>query len=273
VQGPNDKGLSRKHIVEGTQAALKRLRVDYVDLIFCHRPDVTTPIEETVRAMNFVIEKVRTTRACLPCFLGRAQPALPVEAPTREPVRCATGLEAGAGFLFLGLCCSRSLMPSHLCWWPQGWAFYWGTSEWSAQQITEAWEVATRLGLMGPAMEQPEYNVFERQKVEQEYLPIYKAYGLGLTTWSPLASGVLSGKYSVENIPEGSRLSMPSYKASSPLTVPPLPCALCPGPLAAPLLPCPPCPASLALPWPLIPAVSWPGLPCIGLSCLACQLS
>ncbi|GAB4844098.1 ATP-sensitive inward rectifier potassium channel 1 [Ancistrocladus abbreviatus] len=100
--GPNDKGLSRKHIVEGTKASLKRLDMDYVDVIFCHRPDSSTPIEETVRAMNYVIDK--------------------------------------------------------------GWAFYWGTSEWSAQQITEAWGIAERLDLVGPIVEQPEYNLLSRHK-------------------------------------------------------------------------------------------------------------
>ncbi|CAM6020112.1 unnamed protein product [Sphagnum balticum] len=149
-QGPNDKGLSRKHIVEGIKASLRRLDIEYVDLLYCHRPDISTPIEETVRAMNWVID--------------------------------------------------------------QGWAFYWGTSEWSAQQITEAWEVAHRLDLIGPAMEQPEYNLLAREKVELEYAPLYKSYGLGLTTWSPLASGVLSGKYSKGNIPEGSRFALENYK-------------------------------------------------------------
>jgi voltage-dependent potassium channel beta subunit len=149
-QGPNDKGLSRKHIIEGTKASLKRLDMDYVDLLYCHRPDTTTPIEETVRAMNWVID--------------------------------------------------------------HGYAFYWGTSEWSSQQITEAWEVATRLDMVGPAMEQPEYNMFTRSKVEVEYAPLYEKYGLGLTTWSPLASGVLTGKYSKDNIPEGSRMALASYK-------------------------------------------------------------
>ncbi|KAH9576176.1 hypothetical protein CY35_01G148300 [Sphagnum magellanicum] len=149
-QGPNDKGLSRKHIVEGIKASLRRLDMEYVDLLYCHRPDISTPIEETVRAMNWVID--------------------------------------------------------------QGWAFYWGTSEWSAQQITEAWEVAHRLDLIGPAMEQPEYNLLAREKVELEYAPLYKSYGLGLTTWSPLASGVLSGKYSKGNIPEGSRFALENYK-------------------------------------------------------------
>ncbi|XP_024397348.1 probable voltage-gated potassium channel subunit beta [Physcomitrium patens] len=148
--GPNDKGLSRKHIIEGVKASLKRLDMSYVDLLYCHRPDPSTPIEETVRAMNWVID--------------------------------------------------------------QGYAFYWGTSEWSAQQITEAWEVAERLGLIGPAMEQPEYNLLVREKVEKEYAVLYKNYGVGLTTWSPLASGVLTGKYMNGDIPEGSRFALDNYK-------------------------------------------------------------
>ncbi|XP_075473484.1 putative voltage-gated potassium channel subunit beta [Primulina tabacum] len=131
--GPNDKGLSRKHIVEGTKNSLKRLDMEYVDVLYCHRPDIGTPIEETVRAMNHVIDK--------------------------------------------------------------GWAYYWGTSEWSAQQITEAWGVAERLDL-----------------VESEYLPLYANYGLGLTTWSPLASGVLTGKYNSGNIPPDSRFALDNYK-------------------------------------------------------------
>ncbi|KVI00297.1 Aldo/keto reductase [Cynara cardunculus var. scolymus] len=147
--GPNDKGLSRKHIVEGTKASLKRLDTDYVDLIYCHRPDLCTPIEETVRAMNYVIDN--------------------------------------------------------------GWAFYWGTSEWSAQQITEAWGIANRLDLVGPIVEQPEYNMFARHKVENEYLPLYSNYGIGLTTWSPLASGVLTGKYN-SGVPSDSRFALENYK-------------------------------------------------------------
>ena len=147
--GPNAKGLSRKHIIEGTQASLGRLGTDYVDLLFCHRPDLDTPIEETVRAMNHCIDR--------------------------------------------------------------GWAFYWGTSEWSASQIQEAWDVAERLDLIGPTMEQPHYNLFERQKVDTDYLPLYEKYGLGLTTWSPLASGVLTGKYSGTAVPEGSRLALKAY--------------------------------------------------------------
>ncbi|KAK8944470.1 putative voltage-gated potassium channel subunit beta [Platanthera zijinensis] len=149
-QGPNDTGLSRKHIVEGTKASLKRLDMDYVDVIYCHRPDPSTPMEETVRAMNHVID--------------------------------------------------------------HGWAFYWGTSEWSAQQITEAWAVAGRLDLVGPVVEQPEYNLLARRKVELEYLPIYSTYGLGLTTWSPLAFGVLTAKYNQGTIPPDSRFALDNYK-------------------------------------------------------------
>ncbi|CAI5990184.1 unnamed protein product [Closterium sp. NIES-65] len=149
-QGVNEKGLSRKHIVEGVRASLRRLGMEYVDLLYCHRPDASTPIEETVRAMNHVIDK--------------------------------------------------------------GWAFYWGTSEWSAAQITEACEVARRLNLIGPAMEQPEYNLIAREKVEKEFLPLYEPYGLGLTTWSPLASGVLTGKYARGHIPPDSRFALANYK-------------------------------------------------------------
>lgn len=144
-KGPNDTGLSRKHVIEGTRAALARLDMDYVDLIFCHRPDPDTPMEETVRAMNFVLD--------------------------------------------------------------QGWAFYWGTSEWSAEQIMEAHAVARRERLVPPTMEQPQYNMFAREKVEGEYLRLYETVGLGTTTWSPLASGLLTGKYDA-GIPEGSRLSL-----------------------------------------------------------------
>ncbi|RJP60242.1 MAG: aldo/keto reductase [Melioribacteraceae bacterium] len=148
-EGPNDKGLSRKHIIEGTDAALKRMQVDYVDLIFCHRPDIHTPIEETVRAMNHIIN--------------------------------------------------------------QGKAFYWGTSEWTAQQIMEAYGIARREHLIPPLMEQPEYNMFRREKIEKEYLPLYNEVGLGTTIWSPLASGLLTGKY-VDGIPEGSRLNLKGYE-------------------------------------------------------------
>ncbi len=130
---PNQKGLMRKHVVEACDAALKRLQVEYIDLFFCHRPDIYTPIEETVWTMHNLIQ--------------------------------------------------------------QGKIFYWGTSEWNAQQITEAHYVAERYKLIGPTMEQPQYNMFFREKVENAYLDIYKNFGLGTTIWSPLASGILTGKY------------------------------------------------------------------------------
>ncbi|KJE97207.1 K+ channel protein [Capsaspora owczarzaki ATCC 30864] len=145
---PNSRGLSRKHIVEGTVAALKRMQLDYVDLIFAHRPDPITPMEEVVRAFNHLIDR--------------------------------------------------------------GLAFYWGTSEWSAAQIEQAIGIADRLGLIRPLMEQPEYNIFARERVEHEYSNLYRDYGLGTTIWSPLASGILTGKYSQGKFPEGSRLSLES---------------------------------------------------------------
>jgi voltage-dependent potassium channel beta subunit len=146
--GPNDRGLSRKHILEGARAALKRLQLEYVDLIFCHRPDPETPIEETVRALSYLVN--------------------------------------------------------------QGHACYWGTSEWSAEQIRTAVELAYRLGLVPPSMEQPEYNMFHRERVEVEYAPLYRDCGLGTTIWSPLASGLLTGKYA-DGVPAGSRLALPGY--------------------------------------------------------------
>ena len=142
---PNSKGLSRKHIVEGTKNSLKRLNLEYVDLIFCHREDHSTPIEETVRAMNYVID--------------------------------------------------------------QGWAFYWGTSEWSPQAIEAAIGCAKRLGLQPPVMEQPQYNLLHRKRFEVEYQPVFARHGYGTTTWSPLASGILTGKYSGSKFPAGSRLA------------------------------------------------------------------
>ncbi|KCV72982.1 hypothetical protein H696_00534 [Fonticula alba] len=146
--GPNNIGLSRKHIIEGTRESLARMQQDYVDLLFCHRPDVATPLEETVRAMSFCVD--------------------------------------------------------------QGLAFYWGTSEWSAEQIAEAQCLADRLNLHPPVVEQPEYNLLKRQKVELDYLARYESRpGLGLTVWSPLASGVLTNKYAGGHIPEGSRLAAP----------------------------------------------------------------
>jgi voltage-dependent potassium channel beta subunit len=147
--GPNETGLSRKHVIEGTEAALNRLQMDYVDLVFCHRPDVETPIEETVRAMSFLVD--------------------------------------------------------------QGYAFYWGTSEWSAQQIRQAYEVARREHLVPPTMEQPQYNMFHRERVEREYAPLYDDVGLGTTIWSPLASGLLTGKYN-DGIPDDSRLATKGYE-------------------------------------------------------------
>lgn len=148
-RGPNDRGLSRKHLVEGVRASLGRLQMEYVDLIFCHRPDIHTPIEETVRAMNFIID--------------------------------------------------------------QGWAFYWGTSEWSATQIMEAYAIARRLNLVPPLMEQPQYNMLHRERLEKEYAPLYETVGLGTTIWSPLASGLLTGKYN-NGIPEGTRITLPGYE-------------------------------------------------------------
>jgi voltage-dependent potassium channel beta subunit len=132
-RGPNDRGLSRKHVIEGVNASLARLGLDYVDLVFCHRPDPDTPIEETVRAMNWVVD--------------------------------------------------------------QGKAFYWGTSEWSADEIMQAVMIANREHLVGPQMEQPQYNMFHRDRVEREYARLYDDVGLGTTIWSPLASGLLTGKY------------------------------------------------------------------------------
>lgn len=148
-EGPNDLGLSYKHIMEGANAALERMQTDYVDLIYCHRPDIHTPIEETVRAMNQVIR--------------------------------------------------------------EGKAFYWGTSEWSAEQIREAYHIARRENLQPPTMEQPQYNMFHREKVEKEFSRLYSDIGLGTTIWSPLASGLLTGKYN-DGIPEGSRLSLDKYE-------------------------------------------------------------
>jgi len=145
-KGPNQTGLSRKHLVEACENALKRLQVDYLDLYFCHRPDKETPIEEVVWTMNHLIQK--------------------------------------------------------------GKILYWGTSEWSAQEIMEAHMVAKEYRLIGPTMEQPQYNMFERKKIEVEYSQIFKNIGLGTTIWSPLASGVLTDKYLRKNFPKGTRLGM-----------------------------------------------------------------
>jgi voltage-dependent potassium channel beta subunit len=143
--GPNDKGLSHKHIVEGLHASLKRLKLEYVDLAFCHRPDPDTPIEETVFAWDTLVR--------------------------------------------------------------QGKVFYWGTSEWPAEAIFAAHAFARDNGLAAPVMEQPQYNMFARGRVEKEYLPLYEKLGTGTTIWSPLASGVLSGKYN-DGIPKGTRLDL-----------------------------------------------------------------
>ncbi len=142
---PTQKGLSRKHLMEACHAALKRLKLDYLDLYFCHRPDKETPIEETVWTMHNLIQ--------------------------------------------------------------QGKILYWGTSEWSAQEIMEAHMVAKENHLIGPTMEQPQYNMMHRDKVEVEYGQIYKTVGLGTTIWSPLASGLLTGKYNSSS-GDSSRLNM-----------------------------------------------------------------
>ncbi|MBS2031391.1 MAG: aldo/keto reductase [Deltaproteobacteria bacterium] len=147
-EGPNDRGLSHKHVIEGVNAALKRLGVEYVDLCFCHRPDPETPIEETVRAMDILVR--------------------------------------------------------------QGKVFYWGTSEWSAAEIALADGAAQRCGLARPAMEQPQYNMLVRDRFEKEYTPIFRDLGIGTTVWSPLASGLLSGKYD-SGIPKDSRLALSDY--------------------------------------------------------------
>lgn len=148
--GPNDTGLSYKHVVEGVNKALRRLQLDYVDLCFCHRPDPDTPIEETVRAMDLLVR--------------------------------------------------------------QGKVFYWGTSEWPAAEVVRADAIARQHALTPPTMEQPQYNMFCRERVELEYLPLYQQLGIGTTTWSPLFSGVLTGKYN-EGIPPGSRLASPTYES------------------------------------------------------------
>jgi voltage-dependent potassium channel beta subunit len=146
---PMQMGLSAKHVRDACDAALQRLRVDYLDLFFCHRPDIDTPIEETVRAMHNLVQ--------------------------------------------------------------QGKVMYWGTSEWNAQQITAAHAIARQENLTPPSMEQPQYNLLHRDKVDGEFLPLYEQYGMGTTIWSPLASGLLTGKYN-EGIPDDSRLNLPGYE-------------------------------------------------------------
>lgn len=147
---PNEQNtLNRKRLTEGINGSLKRLQLEYVDLIFCHRPDNTTPIEETVWAMHDIIT--------------------------------------------------------------QGKALYWGTSEWSADQIMQAWYIADRHHLHKPVMEQPQYHMLHRERVEKEYARLYKEIGLGTTIWSPLASGLLTGKYN-NGIPNESRAALKGYE-------------------------------------------------------------
>ena len=144
--GPNEKNtLNRKYLLHSIDGSLARLQLDYVDLVYCHRGDPNTPVEETVWAMHDMIER--------------------------------------------------------------GKALYWGTSEWAAAEVLEAWRIADRHHLHKPVVEQPEYNLLHRARVEREYAPLYEEIGIGLTTWSPLASGLLTGKYRF-GVPEGSRGSL-----------------------------------------------------------------
>jgi voltage-dependent potassium channel beta subunit len=148
--GPNEKNtLNRKYLMGAIDGSLERLQLDHVDLVFCHRPDPETPIEETVWAMHDIVRS--------------------------------------------------------------GKALYWGTSEWSAADIAAAWRIAEAQHLAKPVMEQPEYNLFRRQRVEVEYANLYQEIGLGLTTWSPLASGLLTGKYN-DGVPAGSRATVKGYE-------------------------------------------------------------
>lgn len=146
---PTQRGLSRKHVIEACHQALQRLRVEHLDLYFCHRPDPDTPIAETVAAMDTLVR--------------------------------------------------------------QGKVLYWGTSEWPADAIVEAYRVARENHMYAPVMEQPQYNLLHRERVEQEYAPLYDTYGMGTTIWSPLASGLLSGKYN-NGVPSESRLAQPGYE-------------------------------------------------------------
>jgi voltage-dependent potassium channel beta subunit len=148
--GPNEKNtLNRKYLMQAIDGSLERLQLDFVDLVFCHRADPETPIEETVRAMHDIVS--------------------------------------------------------------QGKALYWGTSEWSADQILQAWAIADRHHLHKPQMEQPQYNMLHRDRVEKEYARLYKEIGLGTTIWSPLASGMLTGKY-LNGIPADSRGALKGYE-------------------------------------------------------------
>ena len=148
--GPNMRNtLNRKYLMHAVDASLERFGLDFVDLLFCHRADPETPIEETVWAMSEIVSA--------------------------------------------------------------GKALYWGTSEWTADEIRAAWEIAERHHLHKPTMEQPQYNLLTRRKVEREYARLYEDIGLGLTIWSPLASGLLTGKY-LDGVPEGSRGALPGYE-------------------------------------------------------------
>eukprot|EP00359_Climacostomum_virens_P011056 CAMPEP_0204906766 /NCGR_PEP_ID=MMETSP1397-20131031/6144_1 /ASSEMBLY_ACC=CAM_ASM_000891 /TAXON_ID=49980 /ORGANISM="Climacostomum Climacostomum virens, Strain Stock W-24" /LENGTH=345 /DNA_ID=CAMNT_0052075771 /DNA_START=11 /DNA_END=1048 /DNA_ORIENTATION=+ len=145
---PNRSGLGRKRLVQGAKNSLKRLQLDYADIIFAHRPDYETPLEETVRAFNHLIET------------GRAD--------------------------------------------------YWGTSEFSAEELMEIYSICDKKGFYRPVVEQPQYNMLWREKLEVELAPLFDQYGLGTTVWSPLAGGALSGKYNDGNVPEGSRFADPN---------------------------------------------------------------
>jgi voltage-dependent potassium channel beta subunit len=146
---PTQRGLSRKHVIEACHQALQRLRVEHLDLYFCHRPDPDTPVAETVAAMDTLVR--------------------------------------------------------------QGKVLYWGTSEWPAALIAEAHRVARENHMYAPSMEQPEYNLLHRERVEKEYAPLYRDFGMGTTIWSPLASGLLTGKYN-DGVPDGARLAQPGYE-------------------------------------------------------------
>ncbi|MCX7513684.1 potassium channel beta subunit family protein [Frateuria hangzhouensis] len=146
---PTQRGLSRKHVIEACHQALERLRVDHLDLYFCHRPDPDTSIEETVAAMDTLVR--------------------------------------------------------------QGKVLYWGTSEWPAGAIVQAHRIARENHCYAPVAEQPQYNLLHRERVEREYAPLYESLGLGTTIWSPLASGLLAGRYN-EGIPDDSRLAQPGYE-------------------------------------------------------------
>ena len=141
--------LNRKYLMGAIDPSLERMGLDYLDIIYCHRADPETPVEETVWAMSDIVSSGR--------------------------------------------------------------ALYWGTSEWTADEIRAAWLVADRHHLHKPIVEQPQYNLFERRRVERQYARLYEDIGLGLTTWSPLASGLLSGKY-LDGVPEGSRATLPGYE-------------------------------------------------------------